>query len=39
VFAAVHTYTLLPAGADVKMYISPVPQVTGKLAPLLAGFV
>jgi hypothetical protein len=39
VFVAVHTYTLLPAGPDVNTYISPEPHVTGRLTPLLAGFV
>jgi len=39
VFVAVHTYTLLPAGADVKIYISPAPHVAGKLVPLFAGLV
>lgn len=39
VFVAVHTYTLLPAGPDVRMYISPAPHVTGRLVPLLAGLV
>jgi hypothetical protein len=39
VFVAVHIYTLLPAGPDVNTYISPDPHVTGRLTPLLAGFV
>ena len=37
--AAVQPYMLPPAGALVRKYVSPIPQVAGRLAPLLLGLV